>query len=689
MMPHTPAIVTQKPVPRVTGWWLPAALLAMLLLGAGLYSNTLEVPFYFDDRLTITENPHIRLQDLSWQGLQEAALESRHPRRALAYITLALNYYLGGFDVTGYHLVNIAIHLVNGLLVFWFYRLLLGWPALEYPARKATLLALLAALLWLVHPLHTQSVTYIIQRMNSLATLFYLAAFIAYIRARLATRTPLRWSLFAISLSAGVLAMLTKEMTAVLPLFIFLYEWFFFRDLHARWIKRNSVLLAATLLLSTVVAALYLGIESFGQLSELGFLDYSNRDFTLSQRLLTEPRVVLYYLGQLAWPHPSRLSLLHDFPLSYSLLDPPSTLLAIVAIAGLLIAACWLARKERVIAFLIFWFFGHLVIESSILPLEIFYEHRTYLPSIGFILLVVILVSRLRLSAWMTLPAMCLLAAVWSVWTWERNALWRDPVAFWTDAAGKAPATVRPYNNLGVALKQAGRVDAAYEAYSRAIAVHDEYLRSRRRLSRPIHWSTLDGIQSLAYYNRGNILQDRGELQAAKRDYDQAIRIAPRHSGNAHLNRGMIEQRLGKLQPALDDYSMAITLQADNYLAWSNRGLVNMLLNNDSEALADLDAAIRLNPRYPIAWGHRGNLQRKLGRPMDAVADYRMAITLNPEDPLAYANLGNTLENLGDLDGALEAYSNALILAPLDWPQGPLIRRKLTVLRDSSGTASR
>jgi tetratricopeptide (TPR) repeat protein len=394
--------------------------------------------------------------------------------------------------------------------------------------------------------------------------------------------------------------------------------------------------------------------------------------------------VVIFYISLLVWPHPSRLNLLHDFPLSYSLLDPPSTLLAIVAITGLLATALWIAKKDRVVAFLILWFFGHLVLESSIIPLEIIYEHRTYLPSIAAVLLLVVLVSRLRPPRWLAVSAVCLLAATWSTWTYQRNMLWTDPVAFWVDSIKKAPATVRPYNNLGVELMKAHRDDEAYEAYSRAIAVHDEYLRTRQARLQHTGSSTLDWIQATAYYNRGTILQARGDLLAAKRDFDKAIQLTPGHRHIVYLNRGIVEQRLGNYQAAIDDYTKAIFLESEAYEAYSNRGQVKMILGRHDEAMIDLNIAIRINPRYATAYGRRGNLWRMLGRHRKALEDYNRVIELNPDDPLAYANLGATLEALGDADGAKQAYRDAIGLSSPNWPERARVSRLLRNLQNKS-----
>jgi hypothetical protein len=147
------------------------------------------------------------------------------------------------------------------------------------------------------------------------------------------------------------------------------------------------------------------GMKYFVELVE----GYKIRDFTLGERLLTQSRVVLYYLSLLVYPHPSRLNLDYDFPVSHSLLDPPTTLISLLAIAALLVLSVWKARESRLLSFSILWYFGNLAIESSIFPLEMVYEHRLYLPSVGpfllFSLALILGLERARLFLPRTAPA--------------------------------------------------------------------------------------------------------------------------------------------------------------------------------------------------------------------------------------------------------------------------------------------
>jgi len=204
-------------------------LFLFLVLGCLIYSNTLEAPFYFDDLPNIVQNPHIRLTELTLEDLTRAGFKSHSSSRPIANITFALNYYLQQYDVTGYHVINIIIHLLTGIFLYFFIRITLHLSIPESP--NPSIISFFAALLWLVHPIQTQSVTYIVQRMNSMAAMFYILSLLLYVCGRLARQNRIMWPYFGGCAVAGVLAMGCKQIAATLPFFLLLYEWYFFQDL--------------------------------------------------------------------------------------------------------------------------------------------------------------------------------------------------------------------------------------------------------------------------------------------------------------------------------------------------------------------------------------------------------------------------------------------------------------------------
>jgi hypothetical protein len=238
---------------------MPKALLicSLLFLVFFIYSNTLHGPFIFDDGPNIEENPNVRLTQLTLGGIKRAGLQSPMKGRPLSYISFGLNYYIDRYDVLGYHLVNILIHASAGIFLYLFLKTTLNLPSLRSRYEPYGWLPFVAALIWLIHPLQTQSVTYIVQRMNSMAAMFYVLAFLLYVRARLAEERWQRWSLFAGCALASILSLGSKEISATLPFFIFLYEWYFFQDLSWSWLRRRLFLFVVLFTFLAAVARYY------------------------------------------------------------------------------------------------------------------------------------------------------------------------------------------------------------------------------------------------------------------------------------------------------------------------------------------------------------------------------------------------------------------------------------------------
>jgi hypothetical protein len=393
----------KKEIPPKTGWkWRPSFrhLIAIALIaGVALvaYSNTFHVPFYYDDRPNIVENPNVQITGLTWDRLERLIKNTYTVSiRVFSYFTLALNYYFGGFNVFGYHLVNVFIHIASGIFLYWFLLLTFNLPSLEEKYGPVSYrVALFSSLIFISHPIQTQSVTYIVQRMASMSGMFYLLSLVLYIKGRLSTGGP-RGFYFGGTVVSYLLGVFSKENVAILPLFIALYEFYFFQNFDLS--PRGKKILFA--LLGVLLALGVFGFIIWGQryMQEIkGGYEYRaslSSPFTMWERVLTQSRVVLYYLTLLIFPHLSRLNLDHDFLTSKTILDPPTTLISILIIAGLIGYSIWTAKKRPVLSFCILWYFGNLVIESSIFPLEMVYEHRLYLPAVGPFILFSLFVVR-------------------------------------------------------------------------------------------------------------------------------------------------------------------------------------------------------------------------------------------------------------------------------------------------------
>ena len=570
-----------------------------------LYAKTLTADFIFDDWHNIRNNPYIRLTQLSPQSLIRAAHQSPSPSRPFAYMSFALNYFVHGYNAKGFHLVNILIHIANGMLLYFLIGTTLRTPAL-YPRYSTYRWApFFTAFIWLVHPLHTQSVSYIVQRMNSMAAMFYVLSMLLYAQARMAEGKHKRRVLLSILPVAGILALGSKEISATLPFFIFIYEWYFFQDLRWEWFKKRLPVIAAICLLMIIISVLYLGVNPFERI----MAGYATHHLTMAQRGLSQFRVVMFYISLLLWPHPSRLNLDHDFQPSYSLLDPIPTLLAIGAIMAILCLAILLAKKDRLISFCVLWFFGNLAIESSIIGLEMVFEHRNYLPSMFFMLMVVVLSYRFIKPKWVTYTILLTTATVCALWTFERNDAWRSRVLIWTDCTEKSPQKPRPFNNLGVALAA------------------------------------------------------RGHYKEATAQYHSALRLSP-HYAEAHANLGQTLAKQGMLDEANKHFLTALQINPEDYEAHSNFGITLAIQGRHQEAIEHFSAALEINPNYVNAHNNLGVALKRQGHLQQAVEHFAAALEIDPSFAAAHNNLGMTLAQQGRLDEAIEHFSQALRINP-------------------------
>lgn len=450
-------------MPKNSKLFLYMGLLFILLI----YSNSISVPFYFDDLEVVNES--IKIDHLSVKSIQHAIKATKIPNRPVADLSLILDYH---FSKEGssllFHLVNICIHLFAFLFIFLFLRLLLSLPALSPKLRdKALPIALISSILWAVHPLQTQSVTYIVQRMTSLCTLFYFMSLYFYLKARLQKRG---W-FFVLSVLAFGLALGSKEIAATLPFMVILIEGLFLQPNK----KKFVAFVLISVLVVTIASFYFVGGMLPGTISSLKNNKYVNRSFLISERLLTEPRVFLHYISLTIFPFYTRYILDYDYPVSHSLFDPPSTLFGVLFLLATFIAAFFLAKKHRILSFAIlaFWL-GH-VIEGTIFNLEIVFEHRMYLPSIFLILIVVLLafelIGKLKLSRKAVMTVMIAVIVYLGTNTYLRNEIWKDPIRFFQHNIEKTPNNFRPYHNLGVIYGTREEYETALSYFQKALGL--------------------------------------------------------------------------------------------------------------------------------------------------------------------------------------------------------------------------
>ncbi len=606
---------------------LHGALLVILCILA--YINSFHVPFQFDDVYNIAEKPYVRNIWLFFDASSADWFSSDHGfrMRTVGYFTFALNYLVGGNDVVGYHIGNLLIHCLNGLLVYslvvWSFR----GPVLAHSSLRdsSKSIALFSALLFALHPVQTQAVTYIVQRLTSLATGFYLLGLVSYVKSRLVylERSSLGkaapW--YGLSLLSAALAMKTKEIAFTLPVVIALYEFLFFRGK-----ARNRVLLLVPLVLTMGIIPFGLigAHESAGEL--LGDVSRSMRvdsPLTRWEYLLTETRVVVTYLRLLVLPFGQNLD--YDYPIFRSFLNIEVILsfLLLAFLAGAGIRLVFRDRKTlsgaRFVSFGIFWFFITLSVESSVIPItDVIFEHRLYLPSVGFWIAVTTALfwgtQRIGKSLLrrILLVGLSVVVLLFSGATYARNRVWGSEVNLWEDVVRKSPEKARGYNSLGFALRKRGRLAEAIEEYREAIRLKQDY--------------------ALAHHNLAYAYFASHAYDKAVEQYGRAIRLQPDFA-EAHNGLGIVYGEMGLMEKAIEQYRIAIRLKPDSANAYTNLGNAYWRLEDVDGAFEQYQMAIRIRPDFPEPFNNLGVIYATRGHPDKAVEYFETAVRLSPANP--------------------------------------------------------
>lgn len=534
--------------------------LFLVILGVLIYSNSFSSPFLFDDLQNIVLNP--RIKTLDW-------LPNLSGSRYFGFLSFSLNYQIGGLAVFGYHVVNVSIHIVNAFLIYLLICRLLRTPGLADSgievSRSNFWIAFFTAVIFLVHPIQTQAVTYIVQRFASLATFFYLLAVVGYLNWRLESpEKRIQFAWYGVALVSTILAMKTKEISFTLPLIILCIEVIFFHSLQ----KRSFLALVPFLLTLLIIPLSRIDAVSG---ADVGFAK-ETAEISRWDYLLTQFRVIVTYLRLLIFPIGQNLD--YDYPIYHSLLQSV-ILFSFLLIASLLVFSLYClflsrqaSRSARLIAFGILWFFLTLSIESSIIPIrDVIFEHRLYLPSIGFALCLCAIVIRGRSPTSSTPGRLCLgmLCLLLSFATYQRNETWRSEVAVWSDVIAKSPKKARGHNNLGFALYRSGQVSDSTPHYTEAIQLFPNYHE--------------------AHNNLGVSLESLGRTEEAITEYAEAVQIRPDYV-EAHYNFGSALARVGRLEESVAHYSDALRFRPDDEKILHNLGEVLFRQGRVPEAVA-------------------------------------------------------------------------------------------------------
>ncbi len=575
-------------IPRQTSLHPANAFLLLGIIIILCYSNTFHSSWHFDDYPNILFNPNLHIENLSLEDLKgsfyEAGSNQSRFRRPTAAVTFAVNWYFGKDNVAGYHSVNIFIHILTAFFLFLATAQLFRTPALVslYNENQVYFCALLSAVFWAVHPIQTQAVTYIVQRMASLAAMFYILANWLYLKGRNIQNQIHAVFFYAGVLVCFVLAVGAKENAILLPLSLVLAEIIFFEHLKEK--KKRKFLLFFSLIAGLVFFCVAL---FFMKGSIFSFLQgYEARFFSLSERMMTQPRILLLYLSQLIWPVADRFSLMHDIEISVSLFTPWSTIPSILLVLSLIAAGMLLIHRNPLISFSILFFFLNHLVESSIIPLEMVYEHRNYLPSFFLFLPIAAGIhkgldyfrAKFFMHALVTVFVIFIIISA-GIGTYTRNRVWATEKSLWTDTMLKAPGLARPVHNLGECYAKEGDDDTALHLYQKALHLTDMRI----------------GQKAYTYHNIGNIYQKYGKYEAAADYYRKAVKDNPGHT-DALYNLALTLVQLNDPESALDTADRLVSEYGNNADYHNLKGMILLKTGNTDAAIYHIKKSMSLSP---------------------------------------------------------------------------------------------
>jgi tetratricopeptide (TPR) repeat protein len=712
----------------------------IIAVGLGAYHNSFQGPFILDDVPSIAENSRIRSLLPIWDVLSPSAssMVGGHP---VVNFSLAINYALGGLAVWGYHALNLTIHLLAALTLFGIVRRTFSrqecwsiglrqecWSTgvmecserfgssrvlLATSGASAEWIALAVAILWMVHPLQTEAVTYISQRGEELMGLFYLLTLYGFIRggegsgsagaspsppqagtpvppetAGSAGASPSNWPRgsaalrrwFVLSVVACGLGMATKEVMVTAPVMVLLYDRTFvsgsFREAWARHWR---------LYLGLACTWLVLGCLMAGSSNLVGRGVGYGLGITWWSYAFTECRVVVQYLRLALWPHP----LVFDYgdaigggiTLSHFAEAAPYALILAVLIVGILFELRW----QPAIGFVGAWFFVILAPSSSVVPVagQPMAEHRMYLPLAAVVTMAVVgafeigkrlVLKRGAVVGWITGGTV---AVLFSFLTVERNRDYNSALSIWQDTVKKRPDNARAQNNLGLALDQLGRRQEAVGRYEQALRVQPDYAEAHNNMGLALvqqgeleqaidqYRQALQAKPDLAkaHNNLGNALLRTGRLPEAIEQYEKALQIRP-DLAEAHDNLGYALLQAGKVPAAIDEYQQALRIKPDYAEAHSNLGLALVQQGRVREAMAQWEQALSIDPDFTDAHYNLGLALQRQDRLPEAIDQYEQALRIQPDYAEAHYNMGIALERLGRTAEAIAQYEQALRYKP-------------------------
>jgi len=662
------------------------ALLSFIIFS--IYSNAFKAPFVFDDYVTIVENNDLHNYSI---------LSKWNISRYIGHLTFALNYHYNKLNPHGYHIVNIAIHIINSFLVFLLFTSFFQLLRAEIPAYLNYFFSLIGTLIFATHPVQTQAVSYISQRFASLAALFAMASIYLFIKFRI-NESHAKYIFYALSLMCALLAYKTKENTATLPLAILLLERILFKNSTS--IKKIIFIIPYFLLLSVIIISFISINKPIGIILQ-DTIQKSVETQTISRLtyLMTQFRVITTYVRLLFFP--AHQSIDYYYPLSKSFFET-KTFLSFIFICIIIIAATLGRKSYSGITLGIGWFFIFLLVESSIIPIrDVIFEHRIYLPSVGFIFSLVFFtyiltfdkqienqqkiiskatqkkrkasttnkesfINIFKKSNLIMVAAISLAIIITlSFLTYKRNFVWKDEVELWKDAVRKFPENPRAHLNLGTSLSSANRCQEAIPELIAGLKIMPNNARAHSELS-------------YCYWSDNSYRPDKFDI--ALHEMELAIFYDP-SKADYYFNYALLLMDGNRFYDAINALEKAKQINPNDPQYLLILGKAYCQVNNIKNGLENLYKSISLDAKIPLAH-HELAICLLKDKQFDlAYRELQLSLQLNPELIDSHFYLALIYEQWGNPKAAFEQYELFLSKASADNPLLPIALRNQKSLK--------
>lgn len=622
-----------------------ACLILILLASLAVYSQTFFFGFVFDDHLFITQNQAIR----SWHDLFNFFAHDFPFNRLLTIASFTLNYQLYGLNPAGYHIFNFMIHLSAVSSVWWLFRILIvhSHHTSSTKIERLSWLAFFGALIFAVHPVQTQAVTYITQRFSSLSALFYILTICSYIRARQSVLKKSRAIYSILALISAILSILSKEESITLPIMIAAVEVFLFSDrpgLITRkiWIRIFLGTLAFLIIFFSLFKTnLLAGIYLVRIPSE----SHDGDILTLGTYLLTQAKVLNTFLKLLIWPFPQTLD--HDYPMARSLFDL-TALWGLAVLSALIISAKRLKDPSPLLSFGIMWVI--ITFSANLVPrAHVIWEHRLYLISTGAFLCFIMALDKLIRSSKILFSLLTILTIAFGIVSFKRNHVWRNDITLWSDAVSKAPQKSRTLINAGDAYAKHGQTSRALPLLEKAKKLYpldhfvarsfaSYYFNQRLFKQSAVEYETTIRLQESSGLNAslddhrhlGLSYEGLKQFSLALVTYDKILTKMPLNP-DIYVWRAGVYRKMGQMAKAKKDLLTALRISPQNMNTMIGIAELLKAEGNFAEAEKILDQMIAGYPQSEGAYLARANYYLLKGDANRARRDIKQALKLNPE----------------------------------------------------------